>query len=256
MAQSQVGKIYVGANQMFPGVQTPLGPQIPTSGLIAWYDAADYTSGATWTDKSGNGNNLTLNNTYSKVTSPITSVFLNGGFGSKSGVSGWSSTTDVTYIEIIRPTVATNFVGSWSLTGTNQVTGFQFGGTSFIYTWRGGDTGWYLTPQTYGTTKTTFVSRRFSTGYNNTGDSLVVDYADSNAVSLTKYGSGNFALGRGGGTTYSLGGSVTIIVGAAETNLAYDMPGYYGVVIIYNRKLTDQEVTDVYNYYKTAYSLT
>ena len=230
-------------------------PVIPTSGLIAWYDANDYTSGATWTDKSGNGNNLTLNSTYSKNTTYGPTIFFNGGWGSKSGVSGWSATTDVTYIEIIRPTVATNFVASWSLTGTNQVTGFQFGGTSLIYTWRGGDTGWYLNTPTYGTTKTTFVARRFSSGFNDTGDSLVVDYADTSAISLTKYGSGNFSLGRAGGTTYSLGGSVTIIVGAAETNLTYDMPGYYGVVAIYNRILTDQEITDVYDAYKTTYSL-
>jgi hypothetical protein len=233
------------------------GPVIPTSGLVAWYDASDYTSGATWTDRSGNGYNLGLNNSFSKVTSPITAVFFNGGYGNIALVTNWASTTDITHIEILRPTVVSNFIGTFVVQGTNAVGSFQLDGTGRIYTWKNGATGWYLTTQFYNTAKTAFIARRFSSGYNNTGDSLVVNYADSAGVSLTKYGSSNFALGRSGVTTYTIGGSSSLGVGTIDVGagLTYDMPGYYGVNLFYNRKLTDQEVTDVYNYYKSAYSL-
>jgi len=246
----------------FAFIQSPILSPIPTNGLVAWYDARDYTSGATWIDRSGNGNNLTLNNTFSKVTSPITAVFFNGGFGSKTSVNSWASTTEITHIEIIRRTTTTTAVASWGLRGTNDLSGFQFSGTNLIYTWVGGQTGYFL-PQIsgiytnirYSTTWTTFITRRFSSGYNNTGDSLVVNYADSNGVPLTKFGSGNFTLGRAGSTIYTIGGSSTIVVGAAENNLLYDMLGYYGVNIFYNRKLTDSEITQIYNLYKPLYSL-
>ena len=258
MAQSTVGKIYVGANQMFPGIPAPPipPPTPPTSGLIAWFDADDYTSGATWTDRSGNSNNLTLNNTYSKVTSPITAVYFNNGFGVKSGVSSWSATTDVTHIEIIRPTVVGSFIGSFVLQGTNGVSGFEFGGTGRIYVWKNADTGYFLNTQTYDTAKTAFVARRFTSGFDNTSN-LTVSYGDDSSVALTHYGAGNFTLGRAGSTTYTLGGTVSLGVGTIDvtSGLTYDMSGYYGVNLFYNRILTDQEVQDIYDYYKSTYSL-
>jgi len=59
------------------------GYTIPTDGLIGWYDAADYSSGATWADRSGNNNDLTLSGTYSKdaTTMGAPSVLLNTGGG-------------------------------------------------------------------------------------------------------------------------------------------------------------------------------
>jgi hypothetical protein len=239
------------------GVTGPPAPVVPTSGLVAWYDASDYTSGATWTDRSSNGYDLTLNNTFSKVTSPITAVFFNGGFGNVSSVTDWSATTDITHIEILRPTVVSSFIGTFAVQGTNGLGSFQLDGTGRIYTWKNGDTGWYLTTQTYNTAKTAFIARRCSSGFNNTGDTLIVDYADSSAVSLTKYGSGNFALGRGGSTAYTIGGSASLGVGTIDVTagLTYDMAGYYGVNLFYNRILTDQEITDIYDYYKSTYSL-
>lgn len=235
------------------------GPVVPTSGLVAWYDASDYTSGATWTDRSGNGYNLTLVGTYAKNTSPIISVGFGGAYGTVAGATNWTSTNDVTHIEILRPDAfVSSFIGTFGLQGSpNSIGSFEFNGTGRIYTWVNGQTGWYLTTQNYATTKTAFIARRFSNGFNNTGDSLIVDYADSAGVSLTKYGSGNFALGRVqvNGTTYTIGSSVRINVGAIENNLTYDQPGYYGANLFYNRILTDQEVTDIYNYYKSTYSL-
>jgi hypothetical protein len=43
-----------------------LGGALPTSGLVCYVDAKSYTSGTTWTDLSGNGNNLTLVNSPTK----------------------------------------------------------------------------------------------------------------------------------------------------------------------------------------------
>jgi hypothetical protein len=231
-------------------------PVIPTSGLVMWLDASDYTGGITWNERSGNNYGVTLNGTYAKVTSPIVAVEFGGGYGTYSPVPSWTSTTEVTHIEILRPTIVSSFFGGFGIQGSpNSIGSFAFDGVGRIYTWVNGNTGYYLTTQTYNTSKTAFVARRFSSGFNNSGDSLIVNYADSSGVSLTKYGSGNFTLGRGGVTTYTLGSSTRINVGALENNTTYDMPGYYGVNMFYNRILTDQEVTDIYNYYKSTYSL-
>ena len=256
MAQSQVGKIYVGANQMFPGIYVPpSGPVVPTSGLIAWFDADDYTSGATWTDRSANGNNLTLTGTYAKNTTYGPTILFNGGYGSRGSVAGWASTTDVTYVEIIRVLATSNFQASWAIQGTNQLTNFQLGGAGDIYTWVGAKTGWILNTQDYSTTKTTFVARRVQSGFNNTSG-LNTSYGDDSSVPLTNYGAGNFTLARTPtDTTYTLGASVTIRVATPENNITYDMPGYYGASLFYNRILTDQEVQDIYDYYKSTYSL-
>ena len=45
---------------------TALGGSLPSSGLVMYVDAKSYTSGSTWSDLSGNGNNLTLVNSPTK----------------------------------------------------------------------------------------------------------------------------------------------------------------------------------------------
>ena len=118
------------------------GPVIPTSGLVGWYDADDYTSGATWVDRSGNGYDLTLSGTYAKDASTIggPSVLFSGGVNSRgyttATIADWTSTTEVTHIEIIRPSATTIFQGSFAIEGTNGVSSFQFDGAGRIYTWK------------------------------------------------------------------------------------------------------------------------
>ena len=262
MAQSQVGKIYVGANQMFPGIQT--FPQIPTSGLIGWYDAADYTSGATWTDKSGNGLNLTLGGTFSKTgsipsaTGPA--VFFNTGFGlsaTTSLITG-STGTSYTHIEIIRPSSVSFFVGSYCFSANNpgddfgSLSGFQITGTGIVTCHLNNQPG-AVQDQSYfyATNKTSFIARRFS--YGSSAAAVKFNVADSAGTTLTQQtgtGINSFTS-----LNYTFGVAGKMVVGASSNGGGYRQPGYYGVNLFYNRVLTDQEVTNIYNYYKSTYSL-
>ena len=117
-----------------------------------------------------------------------------------------------------------------------------------------------MTSQTYDTAKTAFVARRFTYGFNNTSG-LNVSYGDDSSVSLTHYGAGDFTLGRGPypatfNTNYNLSADGRMVVGGfSPTATTYAAPGYYGVNLYYNRQLTDQEIQDIYDYYKSAYNL-
>lgn len=236
------------------------GYTIPTDGLIAWYDAADYSSGATWIDRSGNNNDLTLTGTYSKSAISIggPSLLLNSAYGVKTGVTGWASTTDVTHIEIQKLVGSpTSFQASWGVEGTNALSGFQFGGAGDIAAWVTGKTGWFLNVagRKYSNVTNVFAAKRVTSGFDNTSG-LTISYGDSSAVGLTHYGAGNFIIYRTPtDTTYSIGASATLRVATPETNLTYDMPGYYGVNLFYNRILTDAEIEEIYNYYKPIYNL-
>jgi hypothetical protein len=232
------------------------GPVIPTSGLVGWWDASDYTSGATWSSRVGV--NLNLAGTYSKDNSTLggPSIFFNGGDASNASLatSAFTSNTEFTQIELLRTTVTGPGLGSFNISGTNTISGYQFGTANSIVTWKNGDTGWRLTSRSYGTTKTTFVARRVITGYNNTTTPLQVSYGDNAGVSLTHYGAGNFSLERAGTTTYTLGASVGYQIGSAEAGL-YRLSGRYVTNLIYSRRLTDSEIQQVYDYYKSTYSL-
>lgn len=242
---------------------TTAGPVVPTSGLIGWYDASNYTSGATWVDDSGNGNDITLSGTFSKDTSTMGggSVLLNTGRGESNAVSDWSATTEITHIEILR--VASplgNFKSTWGLNigGTGvEPSGFQLSGTGRIETWVGGNTGYYLNTglQTYNTGYNQFIARRLQSGFDPTAGTLKITYGDSNATGITQYGSGDFSLSRGGSTAYTTTSADTMVIGQAAGLTAYRQAGYYAVSLFYNRLLNDAEIQNVYDYYKTTYSL-
>jgi len=237
------------------------GPVVPTSGLIGWYDASDYVSGSgTWSDISGQSNDLVLTGTYSLDASTMggDSILLDPGKGESFGVSDWTSTTDITYIEIIRPDSEGNFKGSWGLDiGATSLDpgGFQLDGINRIYTWVNTATGYYLNAQTYLTGSNNFVARRLSSGFD--GTTLKVSYGNSDAVSLTHYGSGSFTLGRGGATTYASSSNCAMNIGRPGdlSEAIYGMTGNYAVGLYYNRILSDAEIEVVYNYYSSSYSL-
>jgi len=247
-------------SRLIVGSTLPSPP--PSSGLIGWYDADDYISGATWTDRSGNGNDLTLAGTYSKDASTMggPSVLLNTGVATSTVVSDWSATTEITHIEIVRLLSLSNFKGSWGLDiiGTSvEPSGFQLGGTGHIETWVGGGTGYYLNPQAYNTTYNQFVARRLQSGFDPASGTLKITYGDSSATGLTQYGVGDFTLSRVNSTVYSTTGTVTMNFGQpGGLSGVYRQEGRYAVNLYYNRLLTDIEIQTIYDYYQTTYSLT
>lgn len=244
------------------------GPDIqlfPTSGLIGWFDASDYTSGATWIDKSVNGLDLTLSGTYALDASTLGGPSINfsnawGNSPSTSLINGGTG-TEYTHIEIFKPQVVANFDSSFSLSagGTgddcNSLTGFQLSGTGRITVGRNctGGQQYYITSKQYNTSDTFFVSRRFQHG-GTPGSGLLGDVGTT-ASPLTQYGTGDWTAVAGiTSVDYALGSAGKMAVGAVNGG-NYKMAGYYAVNIFYDRFLSDVEVQQVYDYYKTTYSL-
>jgi len=263
---ANIGRVYFGYDLVYGNGEVRVPPAVPTDGLIGWYDAADYTSGATWVDRSSNGLDLTLSGTYSLTGSIVAgegpALLFNTAIGLSSATSLISGSVgeEYTMIQIFRPTVVGNFKGGISLinnTGGDQclsLGSFSFDGTGRIYTWVNCNTGYWLNSQTYSTSKTSFVARRAGYGFSSSG-SLNVSYGDDSSVPLTHYGSGSFTLGRAGITTYSLGSAGSVLIGALRTDRAFAQEGYYAVNLFYDRPLTDQEIQNIYDYYKSAYGL-
>lgn len=256
--------IRIGTQPILKFYAGPKPPAIPTSGLIGWFDADDYTSGGTWTDRSVNGLNLTLGGTYSKDTTYGPAIFLNTGYGASAATAliNGGTGTEYTHIEILRPTVAGNFRGSYMFSANlggddcGSLTGFEVGGTGWITVGRNctGGSQYYITSKQYDTSNTFFVSRRFTYG-GTPGSGLVFDVGASNQA-LTQYGSGDITAHAGiTSVGYALGSAGKMVVGAVTSSGGYRMAGYYGVNLFYNRQLTDQEVTNIYDYYKSIYSL-
>jgi hypothetical protein len=263
--------IYLGSQPINKIIFVP-PPPITLSGLIGWYDAADYTSGATWVDKSVNGLNLTLSGTFSKTGSIVAgegpALLFNTavGLSSTSTLITGSVGEEYTTIQIFRPTVVGNFKAIVSLinnTGGDQLLSlgsFQLDGTGRIYTWVNGQTGFWLdTGPVYDTAKTSFVARRAAYGFNDTSG-LTVSYGDDSSASLTHYGAGSFTLGRGPypasfNTNYDLGSAGRILIGAANTAGGFAQEGFYAVNLFYDRALTDEEIQTIYNFYKPTYNL-
>lgn len=268
---AEIGKVYFGYNVVY-GIGNPKSPAVvPTSGLIGWYDAADYTSGTTWVDRSSNGLNLTLSGTYSLTGSIVAgegpALLFNTAVGLSSATSLITGSVgeEYTLVQIFRPTVVGNFKGGISLinnTGGDQplsLGSFSLDGTGRIYTWVNGQTGFWLNSQTYSTSKTSFVARRAAYGFNNSSG-LTVSYGDDSSVPLTHYGAGNFTLGRGPypatyNTNYNLGSAGSVLIGALRTDRNFAQEGYYAVNLFYDRALTDQEIQNIYDYYKADYNL-
>ena len=254
-----IGSVYVGSTQVYGGTPPP-PPPIPFSGLVAWFEADDYATGsAVWVDKSGNNLNLTLSGTYSKDTGAAmsgSSVFLSAGWGTtpETALITGSTGTEYTYIEIVKPTVLGADKASFSIGG--EISNYWFGGNGRMYAaWANNLGGVYLSTQNYATTKTTFAARRVSYGFTTTSN-MILNLADSDSLSLTKYTSFTNALGAPPYNWAAITGtSRKFGLGNANLSGGFRIPGYYAVSILYNRILTDAEVTQIYDYYKTTYVL-
>lgn len=254
-----IGSAFVGVNRVFGAGEDRL--PLPLGGLVAWYDAADYIGGATWADKSVNGNDLTLSGTYSLDSSTLggPSLLLNNAYGVTSPITGYNSITDVTHVEIIRPTSLAQSKITWQIRRNSlngAVNNRANTGTGLIFTnveGYGVNVGGWSTFDAYSTTNTQLVIRSFESGFNDSGDSLIEWFADSNSTTLTKYISGDFSYTppQANGV-FDFGTSQMLTVDGTSSN---GLPGRFAVNMFYNRRLTDVEVQQIYDYYKSTYSL-
>jgi len=265
-----IGSAFVGYTRVFGAGNNRIPLQ---QDLLGWYDADDYTSGATWIDKSGNSRDLTLDNsngTYSKDASTIggpSVLFTDGALAYDNGshYSSAFSANSFTQIEIFRPsgTLFSND-STFSLGGagfTNPSSLIRYGDNRIgMY---GEDTGFHLPnlTQEYDSTKTAFVARRVTSGFNNTSG-LQISYADSDSVSLVHYGPGDFNEYTPSGTnsSFTLSGARLWVASTGRYPTGnptpiYNANGYYGVVLVYDGILADEQIETVYNYYKDTYNL-
>ena len=246
-------------------------------GLVFKFEAnsTDYTQVGglgTWDDSSGNGNDLTFLGAGTSATALDTTlgydaVKVEGSVtrGVTNTVNNWSSTTEVTNIEIIRPIFSGFLRSTFGLQGTNNVSSMPptSQSTNKIGVLRDSqpDTGafWRLNTS-YNSSTTAFIARRIDTGFNNTSN-LNISYGDDISVPLTHYGPGSFTRDTemaSGVSTYSLGTSTyfTLANIRDSASSARCWSGYYMASLTYNRILTEAEIEIIYNYYKSTYSLT
>ena len=259
LGTNRIGRLVVGST---------LPPPPPSSGLIGWFDAADYTSGATWTDKSVNGLDLTLSGTYALDVSTLGGPSLNisNGFGVSSTTALISGTTgtEYTHIEIVRPTTLATADATFAIAANNSgddpnsISGYKLGNSAYIgylVTASGGKRIYLGTgANLYTTTETFFVSRRV--GYDTPGlGTNPIFSVGTNLATLTHYTSSGDYTAAGAYNEYNLGSAGVMVVAAGVSSGNYKCPGYYAVNLFYDRFLSDAEVQQVYDYYKTTYSL-
>lgn len=240
----------------------------PSSGLIGWFDASDYTSGATWVDRSANGLDLTLSGTYALDASTLggPSINFSNGYG-KSGTTSLiqgTTGTEYTHIEIVRPSTLATADATFCISANNagddpnSISGYKLGNTAYIgtlLTQTGGRRS-YLTSGTklYTTTETFFVARRIAYDSPSLGTNPIYSVG-TNLATLTHYTSAANYTGVGAYTQYNLGSAGAMVVAAGVSNGNYQNPGRYAVNLFYNRFLSDTEVQTIYDYYSSTYSL-
>jgi hypothetical protein len=222
---------------------SPSGP--PTSGLIAHYDANSHTSGSTtWNDLSGNGLHLTLNNsgifqtldnvkhmnlsttTYSARRSP--------------GLSAYANSTMIIFTSILNNT-------SGYRTLLRHPTTVQFHhvlvntGTNTLGLWNGAffSSGVQVNNITNAFTKFNMWVFKFS---------QTSPFWQVSCNGPTVLGSITDATA-----------SVNQAIGAFGNNSADSPPsqpwGRLAQILYYNRHLTDSEITQIYNTYRSRYGI-
>lgn len=228
----------------FQNIITPyVAPVIPTSGLFLYLDAANPASypgtGTTWYDLSTNGNNGTLTNgpTYSSANSG--SIVFDGtndyvDFATETNIP--SGNPSYTLCFWYSPTIVTGNFGliGWGNYGTNYcANAFRLNANALINYWWARDltssalgmsaNGWY------------FGVARYTAGGARTLYMNNVSYG-TDTPSTT---------GRNITTTNNLN--------VARTNNAEYMYGKIAVALCYNRALTTDEMTSIYNQTKGRY---
>ena len=224
--------------------KTPaIGANIVTNGLVALYDAARYASGTTWTDLTGNGNDLTLTGSPTYSSS-------NGGY--------------ITFDGSTQKATKTSFVGL----GSNPEYTFsvwvklanasQSGGADYPIIWLGG-TG-AGTVATIDTKGMNFCSMHWADDLTFTQLTLTtyawyyatITYSPNTKIA-TLYVNGNYVAQATHSGALNIA-TQTLYVGAGASS--YYFNGSIATAQIYSRILTTQEIQQNYNAQSSRFELT
>ena len=243
-------------------------PRVVTDGLVLCLDAASRESypgsGNVWRDLSSNGNNVNLNNDVYNSEGAISSF--NGNFSASSGgaivysgrseltVDIWIKTpnnfTSSTQSLVLYP-VGTNSTGGWGLlTSRNNANSFNLILMPVGGDMGGGDTSWYYGYQdtSIGNNKWTNFSFSYlgsrSGGTNNVN---MVEAFINGQLNPNRYAIHNVTM------TSTIGGNGT--AASLGTSSFQDAGQKIGIIRIYSRALTPNELIQNYNATKSRYNL-
>lgn len=249
--------MHVGEFKLY-GVERPLFFPL-VSGLTLFLDAYNHSSGSVWKDFSGNNYDFTINaSAFTTNASGIKYMNFSGSYGSAKRVVGTSLTdvpaygnaTLIAFTSILQSTTTwRTFIRGAS--GDHQVIiNFQTGVANIIGMYDNDTAGAFVTsnfdittmPSPY--TQFNMMVWKFSTSspyYQFTYNRLAIPF-----VTITNASS-----------TYNNGFSVIGAYHDGSTNVATSSQywGNVSLVLYYNRHLSDAEIIDVYDRYKTRYGL-
>ena len=221
-------------------------PSIPTSGLTLYLDAGNTSSysgsGTDWFDLSGNDNHGTLTNgpTYSSDNGG--SIVFDGvndyvTFSSVSGMpTGNTEYTIVSFVKKDNETRRDGIIG-YGTSSTNRYLGFRTMGPPFET--NGLVNYWWASDFEVNTTISANTWYNFTSKFDKVTNQRQMYINDSSIGTNTPSG------------TYNLGPQTNLSVGLSYGTDYID--GNISVILVYNRSLTNTELTQVWDYFKGRY---
>jgi hypothetical protein len=221
------------------GPKEPLGVQ---SGLVLYLDAANARSypksGTTWFDRSGNGNNGTLQNGVGYNSANFGSLTFDG-------------TNGAIALSNITPTSGASFSAWIYINGSNSNFGAIFANWSDI---GGGTAYWFGTYAGTSSTITMYFSGAFIYDITslplNTWMLLTITHNGSTSIGYIN------GIQRGSGASSLSTSTNNTSIGYDITRTNYPFKGNISQVSIYNRALSASEIKQNYNALKSRYGLT
>lgn len=242
---------YIGRKATFG---ESISPSIVLDGLVLNLDAANYVSGTTWPDSSGNSNNATLFNGVGYSSASGGSMTFNGSNQYASVALNLSAASQITVEFWVKASVSTAYMAIEHSSNWNSFAG-AFG----------------VSPNSNGnnnnsglchTNHKNVITRNyvFTSGTTNYSHHVNIFSCISDSTGRLTYCNGNvvqFDSIYGTGTSTSASSAFrndTLYLASRGGSTAF-MSGNLGAVRIYNRKLTSTEITQNYNAQKSRYGL-
>lgn len=265
LGNQQVQSVFAGSSLVFQAT-TP----IPTNGLQLYVNAARTDSypgsGSIWYDLSGNANNLALSGTFAYTGS--NSIYSNGNGWSRvpgsnnttSPLNLLTTTSSISVIQFIKP--ITNPNTTLQFLASKHQSSANFQGWSFGFgNYQGTEDGKIFFDFNDAATGRTYIQTTFA--YNNPNFYSVGMVYTGSAATIGRAafrGYINGASGSIGFTTQinTLGGNRSMATNArlynsgrdagagSDSNPTAPFKGRIGALLVYNRALTAQEMTDIY----------